>query len=171
AAARLSLDLGRPTVLLEVDDGNEPARGLYERLGFVETGVRHPRQAGGGAWVEYTITARDLLRCGRALDRTRRTPQRSEALRGSRSSGSERAGELASGRSVLDRLRLGVEAFGLVDDLSGDRLDGIAVGAGMVGAEHQLATGLQEHLDVRLCSAAVAAVVRGQPRGFESHVH
>lgn len=62
AAARLSLDLGRPTVLLEVDDGNEPARGLYERLGFVETGVRHPRQAGGGAWVEYTITARDLLR-------------------------------------------------------------------------------------------------------------
>src|SRR5690625_5724332 len=41
----------------------------------------------------------------------------------------------------------------------------------MVGAEHQLATGLQEHLDVRLCSAAVAAVVRGQPRGFESHVH
>src|SRR5699024_8583905 len=34
AAARLSLDLGRPTVLLEVDDGNEPARGLYERLGF-----------------------------------------------------------------------------------------------------------------------------------------
>lgn len=62
AAARLSLDLGRPAMLLEVDDGNGPARRLYERLGFMETGVRHPRQATGGAWVQYTIAARDLLR-------------------------------------------------------------------------------------------------------------
>lgn len=62
AAARLSLHLGRPTLLLEVDDGNGPARRLYERLGFRETGVRHPRQATGGAWVEYTIAAQDLLR-------------------------------------------------------------------------------------------------------------
>lgn len=62
AAARLSLDLERPTVLLEVDDRNGSARRLYERLGFVETGVRDPRQATGGAWVEYTIAARDLLR-------------------------------------------------------------------------------------------------------------
>lgn len=62
AAARLALDLKRPTVLLEVDDGNVHARRLYDRLGFVETGVRHPRQATGGAWVEYTIQAQYLLR-------------------------------------------------------------------------------------------------------------
>ena len=60
AAAQLALDMGRPTVLLEVDDGNGPARRLYDRLGFVETGVRHPRPATGGAWVEYTIHAQDL---------------------------------------------------------------------------------------------------------------
>lgn len=61
AAAQLAIDMGRPRVLLEVDDGNEPARRLYERLGFLETGVRHPRESTGGAWVEYTIDAHALL--------------------------------------------------------------------------------------------------------------
>lgn len=73
--------------------------------------------------------------------------------------------------SVLDRLRLLVQALGLVDHLSGDGLEGVAVGTGMVGAEHELAAGLQEHVDVRLGAATVAAVARGEPGGFESEVH
>ena len=64
-----------------------------------------------------------------------------------------------------------METLGLVDDLGGDPLQGVAVGAGVVGAEHELAAGLQEHLDVRLGAAAVAAIVGREPGGFESEVH
>lgn len=61
AAAQLAIDMCRPRVLLEVDDGNVPARRFYERLGFAETGVRDPRPFTGSAWVEYTIDAHALL--------------------------------------------------------------------------------------------------------------
>ncbi|MCT1385807.1 GNAT family N-acetyltransferase, partial [Brachybacterium sp. p3-SID1565] len=42
AAAELALELGRPHLLLEVDDAGHAARRLYARLGFTETGTRHP---------------------------------------------------------------------------------------------------------------------------------
>lgn len=61
AAAQLAIHLGRPRVQLEVDDGNGPARRLYDRLGFTETGVRYPRQSTGSTWVQYTIDAHTLL--------------------------------------------------------------------------------------------------------------
>src|SRR5690606_30409248 len=75
---------------------------------------------------------------------------------------------LAARRSVLDGLRLEVEPLGLVDDLGGDALQSVLVGAGVVGAEHELAARLEQHLDVRLGAAAVAAVVGSEPGGFES---
>ncbi|HEY3010661.1 MAG TPA: GNAT family N-acetyltransferase [Micromonosporaceae bacterium] len=42
AVAAWSRDAGRPELLLEVVTGNERARRAYERLGFVDTGVRAP---------------------------------------------------------------------------------------------------------------------------------
>ena len=69
-------------------------------------------------------------------------------------------------RSVLDRLGLEVETLGLVDDLGGDALQRILVGARVVGAEHEFAACFEEHLDVRLSAAAVAAVVCREPGGL-----
>lgn len=61
AAAQVALDLGRPHLLLEVDDAGHAARRLYARLGFTETGTRHPREATGGEWIEYEARAETLL--------------------------------------------------------------------------------------------------------------
>ena len=63
-----------------------------------------------------------------------------------------------------------METLGLVDDLGGDALQRILVRAGVVGAEHQFAACLEEHLDVRLSAAAVAAIVCREPGSFESEV-
>lgn len=60
--ARLSLELGRPDLRLDVDDTNLPAQRLYERLGFTATGAREPRESRGTSWVEYAIHADQLLR-------------------------------------------------------------------------------------------------------------
>lgn len=60
AAATVALELGRPELLLEVDGQNAPARRMYERLGFRETGHRPPRVETGGYWVEYSADARSL---------------------------------------------------------------------------------------------------------------
>lgn len=62
ALARLSLELGRPDLRLDVDDTNLPAQRLYERLGFTATGNREPRESRGTSWVEYAIGAEQLLR-------------------------------------------------------------------------------------------------------------
>lgn len=59
--ARIALELGRPDLRLDVDDTNLPARRLYARLGFVETGQREPRESRGTQWVEYAIRAEELL--------------------------------------------------------------------------------------------------------------
>ncbi len=61
AAAELALELGRPHLLLEVDDAGHAARRLYARLGFTETGTRHPRESTGGEWIEYEGRAEHLL--------------------------------------------------------------------------------------------------------------
>ncbi|MDN5821728.1 MAG: GNAT family N-acetyltransferase [Brachybacterium sp.] len=61
ALARLSLDLGRPDLRLDVDESNVAAQRLYERRGFAPTGARDPRQGRGTAWVEYAIRAERLL--------------------------------------------------------------------------------------------------------------
>jgi RimJ/RimL family protein N-acetyltransferase len=42
AVARWSIEAGRPDLMLEVVVGNDRAVRAYERLGFVETGVRVP---------------------------------------------------------------------------------------------------------------------------------
>lgn len=64
AIAERAVALGRPRLLLEVDDSNAAAAGSYERLGFTATGVRYPRPATGTQWVEYAADARMLLRAG-----------------------------------------------------------------------------------------------------------
>lgn len=61
SAARLSLELGRPDLRLDVDDTNTPAQGLYERLGFAATGAREAREGRSTYWVEYAIHAEQLL--------------------------------------------------------------------------------------------------------------
>ncbi|GAA4527918.1 GNAT family N-acetyltransferase [Brachybacterium paraconglomeratum] len=61
ALARLSLELGRPDLRLDVDDTNVPAQRLYERLGFTATGNREPREGRGTSWVEYALRAEQLL--------------------------------------------------------------------------------------------------------------
>ena len=61
ALARLSLELGRPDLRLDVDESNVVAQRLYERLGFAATGARDPRQGRSTAWVEYAIRAERLL--------------------------------------------------------------------------------------------------------------
>src|SRR5699024_2652907 len=53
AVARLTLELGRPDLRLDVDESNRPAQRLYERLGFTATGARDPREGRSTAWVEY----------------------------------------------------------------------------------------------------------------------
>src|SRR5699024_8670634 len=73
--------------------------------------------------------------------------------------------------SVVDGFGLEVQPLGLVDDLGGDGGEGGLVGARVVRAEHQFASGLEHHLAVRLRTAAVAAVVCREPGSFESQVH
>ena len=54
------------------------------------------------------------------------------------------------------------EPLGLVDHLGGDVLQSSLVLLGVMGAKEQLATGQQPDQDVRLSTAAVAAVGGGQ---------
>jgi ribosomal protein S18 acetylase RimI-like enzyme len=61
ALARLSLDLGRPDLRLDVDETNLAAQRVYERLGFEATGGRDPREGRSTAWIEYAIRAEQLL--------------------------------------------------------------------------------------------------------------
>ena len=61
ALAQLALDLGRPDLRLDVDETNRAPQRLYERLGFVATGARDPREGRDSAWVEYAIDAAALL--------------------------------------------------------------------------------------------------------------
>lgn len=59
-AARIAEQLGRPQLLLDVDDSNTAAIRSYERLGFRATGRRDERTAAGTHWVEYTAHASQL---------------------------------------------------------------------------------------------------------------
>ena len=58
------------------------------------------------------------------------------------------------------------ELVGLVDDVRGDLAELVAVLAGVVGAEEQLAAGLELHAEVGLGPAAVAAVRSAQRGGL-----
>ncbi|MCT1829872.1 GNAT family N-acetyltransferase [Brevibacterium luteolum] len=59
-AARLSEQLGRPRLLLDVDDSNAAAIRSYERLGFRATGNGYPREGTGTRWAEYSAHASQL---------------------------------------------------------------------------------------------------------------
>ena len=61
AAARLSIELGRPHLLLDVDSQQLRAAHLYERTGFTASGTRKPREETGGTWVEYAAHAEQVL--------------------------------------------------------------------------------------------------------------
>lgn len=60
ALADHAVELGRPRLLLEVDDSNTAAMASYARIGFEETGVRFPRRGTGTHWVEFAGDARTL---------------------------------------------------------------------------------------------------------------
>lgn len=60
-AADLAVELGRPRLLLDVDERNLAARRLYERCGFRATGVEDPREGTDSRWIEYAADARELL--------------------------------------------------------------------------------------------------------------
>lgn len=59
-AARLAEQLGRPRLLLDVDDSNTAAIRSYERLGFRATGNGYPREGTGTHWTEYSAHASQL---------------------------------------------------------------------------------------------------------------
>lgn len=59
-AARLAEQLGRPRLLLDVDDSNTAAIRSYERLGFRATGNGYPREGTGTRWTEYSAHASQL---------------------------------------------------------------------------------------------------------------
>jgi hypothetical protein len=71
---------------------------------------------------------------------------------------------VTSAESALlgDRSRRRRQLVGLVDEGSGDLTELLAVLAGVVGAEEELAPGLQLHAQVGLGAATVAAIRRGQ---------
>lgn len=60
AVADRALQLDRPRLLLDVDDSNLAAIRSYERIGFVATGHRYPREGTGTRWVEYAADAAAL---------------------------------------------------------------------------------------------------------------
>ena len=50
------------------------------------------------------------------------------------------------------------ESRGLVVNVDGDLLELVAVGAGVVGTEHEFAAGFEAYAHVGLCTTAIAAV-------------
>src|SRR5690606_9179301 len=67
--------------------------------------------------------------------------------------------------------RRAVQLVGLVLEPDGDLLQRVTVLTGVVGAEEQLATGLQLHAEVGLRSATVAAALSGQSAGGNGRCH
>ena len=63
------------------------------------------------------------------------------------------------------------QLVGLVLQVHGDLLERVSVLAGVVGAEQQLATGLQLYAEVGLGTATVAAVLSSQGAGGNGGCH
>ncbi|MFB9775648.1 GNAT family N-acetyltransferase [Brevibacterium otitidis] len=59
-AAHLAEGMGRPRLLLDVDDSNTAAIRSYERMGFRPTGSSYPREGTGTCWTEYSAHAAQL---------------------------------------------------------------------------------------------------------------